>query len=574
MCVPLWSLALDKKGLSAKLTLAGERTILEVALNGSDHTVPARLARAVELLLSLDAGIVWKLKQVAPCTLSWSFDPRPGHERDRDRALDLVLPLLLPRRVNDQLYPFQRTGVAWLLRRDCAILADDMGLGKTIQVIAALRRLFRAGRISFCLVVAPKTLRANWEAEARRWAPELVVGHYTSSAGRGRVLNWKQAAAQCHVLIASYEDVRDPPSSLLQHPPDVIVADEAHRLRKSDSLAHKGLRRIKTKRLWALTGTPVERDADDLAGLLSLLEPIRFAVDDARLGPEILRARARPYILRRLKESVLPELPPVTERTEVVVLSPAQRSAYSSASQGVRQGEWLALFNDLRTICDMDPTTGDSSKLNRAVELLKEITDRGEKCVVFSYTLGPLRELARRLRAEMGDNAALLTGELELDQRGRIIRRFRTDAQCSVLLASMRVASEGLTLTEANHAIFINRWWNPSTNSQAIDRIVRIGQHKPVTIYNLTCTNTVEDRLQPLLDRKELTFAQLIDALQHRPDFASKLLQPDIKLERMRCRVHSSGDSTKAYLGQSRVLAPNGRLMNWLGILCSTRVRE
>ena len=90
----------------------------------------------------------------------------------------------------------------------------------------------------------------------------------------------------------------------------------------------------------------------------------------------------------------------------------------------------------------------------------------------------------------------------------------------------MRVASEGLTLTEANHAIFINRWWNPSTNSQAVDRIVRIGQHKPVTVYYLTSSNTVEDRLQALLDRKELTFAQLIDALEHRPNTVQQLLTP------------------------------------------------
>ncbi len=484
-----------------------------------------RLDRAVVSLVSRDAGIVRKLKQIEPGALSWSFDPRPGHEHDHDRALDLALPLLLPRRVSDNLYPFQRSGVAWLLFHDRAILADDMGLGKTIQVIAALRRLFRAGRIDSCLVVAPRTLLENWTTETRQWAPELVTRRL-SDASTTSDSGWIQLLARAHILFASYEEVRNPSDEMVAHPPDVIVADEAHRLRKSDSLAHQGLRRIKANRLWALTGTPVERDAEDLAGLLSLLEPNRFAVDDHRLGIAILRARARPYVLRRMKEAVLPELPPVTERTEEVPLSKAQQKAYASATQAVVSGEYLALFNDLRSICDMDPTTGESSKLDRAVELIEEVVGQGSKCVVFSYTLGPLKTLRVRLRAEFGDIAALLTGELDLDQRERAVQRFKSDGNCSVLLASMRVASEGLTLTEANHAIFINRWWNPSTNSQAIDRIVRIGQHKPVTVYNLTCSNTVEDRLQPLLDRKELTFAQLIDALQHRPESVQQLLKP------------------------------------------------
>ena len=517
------SQSLDGSNFTARLLPSSTRVRLELRVDRQREEVPFRLARAVALLVSRDAGIVRKLLQLEPQPLTWSFDPRAGHEHDHDRALDIALPLLLPRRVTDNLYPFQRSGVAWLLLHDRAILADDMGLGKTIQVIAALRRMFRAGRIDSCLVVAPRTLMENWASETRSWAPELVTRRLAdlSTGGTG---GWPHAVTRAHILFASYEDMRNPSSELVSHPPDVIVADEAHRLRKSDSLAHQGLRRIKAKRLWALTGTPVERDADDLAGLLSLLEPNRFAIDDYRLGIAVLRARARPYVLRRTKEAVLPELPPVTELTDAVPLSQGQQRAYSAATQAVRSGEYLALFNELRSICDMDPATGESSKLNRAEELIDGIRRQGSKCVVFSYTLGPLKALRVRLRNEFGDIAALLTGELELDERQRAVQRFKSDSNCAALLASMRVASEGLTLTEANHVIFINRWWNPSTNSQAIDRVMRIGQHRPVTVYYLTCTNTVEDRLQPLLDRKELTFAQLIDALEHRPNTLQQLL--------------------------------------------------
>ena len=145
---------------------------------------------------------------------------------------------------------------------------------------------------------------------------------------------------------------------------------------------------------------------------------------------------------------------------------------------------------------------------------------------MFSYLLDPLRVLLARLRAEYDNNPVLLIGDLSLTTRRQVIDRFKSDPKCSVLLASLRVGGEGLTLTEANCVIFINRWWNPSTNSQAVDRVVRIGQHKPVTVHYLTCIDTVEDRLQPLLDHKEMTFSQLIDALQHRPEAVRELLAP------------------------------------------------
>ena len=498
-------------------------------LRGSERGVPLRLHQAATTLLASDAGITRKLDQVASATLSWTFDPRPGHERSHDRALALILPLLLPRRVVDDLYPFQRAGVAWLLRHHRAILADDMGLGKTIQAIAALRRLFRHGRVRSCLIVAPRTLLANWAAETRRWAPELVVRRLTDKPTDISATGWLYTAARAHVVLASYEEVRNPSEELISEPPGLVVADEAHRLRKSESLAHQGLRRLRLPRFWALTGTPVERYSEDLAGLLSLLEPTRFAIDDDRLGIAALRSRARPFLLRRTKETVLPELPIATEQIDEVQLHPAQRRAYNRALREFRpsdSGGGLALFTKLRSICDIDNASGASSKIDRVLEIVETATSDGHKAVVFSYLIDPLRVLQSRLQTRLGDVAALLTGELSLDARRRMVRRFRTDLQCTVLLASLRVGGEGLTLTEANHVIFLNRWWNPSTNSQAVDRVVRIGQHQPVTVHYLTCINTVEDRLQPLLDRKEMTFAQLIDALQHRPDIAKELLVP------------------------------------------------
>ena len=432
------------------------------------------------------------------------------------RATDLVTPLLLRMRFEEPLYKFQRDGVAWLLQHERAILGDDMGLGKTAQALAATRRLIRFGQIEWALAVVPGTLIDNWKYESKKWSPELAVATALPPS-RSREQDWKRLIGRAHLIVTSYEQLREPPAALLENPPGLLVADEAHRLRRGESQAHQGLRNIRARRFWALTGTPVERDAEDLAVLMSLLEPSRFSPADKRLHPTALRARVRPYLLRRHKTEVLDELPDVIEENEILVLNPKQVLAYQKAIRNyTRQPSFnfLSLFNELRAICDVDPSTGESSKLDRVVEVLDDIASAGEKAVVFSYVLEPLRTLAKRLsRNGVEIGYVTLTGEIFLEERNAVIQRFKTDQACTALLASTRVASEGLTLTEANHVIFINRWWNPSANAQARDRVVRIGQERTVRVKSFVCQDTVEDRLEAMLDSKKLTFNQLVEAL-------------------------------------------------------------
>ena len=486
-----------------------------------------RHAAAAEWLLANDAAFSRQLRRAAPNSLSWTYDPRPGHEHKHDRMLDRVLPLLLSLRIEDKLYRYQRSGVAWLLLHDSAILADDMGLGKTVQVVTAVRRLYRHNRISSCLVVAPRTLISNWITEVGAWAPELLVERLKFKNRTFSRADWRAARIRSHVLVASYEDLRGLWDDLEGQPPDLIVADEAHRLRKSESLAHQAMRRIRPPRLWALTGTPVERNADDLAGLLSLIAPSRFAVDDSRHGLATLRGRARPFLLRRTKSDALPDLPGAKEHIEQIDLHPAQRSAYQAAVSAAQRSPGdghLKLFNTLRSICDIDVATGASSKLDRAEQLIDEARESRRKTVVFSYRLEPLRALLRRLRTRFDGASELLVGQQSVAERNDVIERFKTDPACYALLASMRVGGEGLTLTEATQVIFINRWWNPSANAQAVDRVVRIGQTEQVDVHYLVTVDTVEDRLEPLLTRKKMTFSQLVDALRRDPAAAQELM--------------------------------------------------
>lgn len=486
----------------------------------------SRFAAAIEHLVRNNAAVTTRLRHLNEEFVEWKFNCAPRHERDHDRILSRVLPLLLPRRVQDQLYPFQRRGVVFLLQHRRAVLADDMGLGKTVQAIAALRRLYRFGRLRSCLVVAPRTLLVNWRRELSRWAPELIADESGIRDSSLTAASWHGLLARSHVVLASYEEVRDLWPCLEEEPPDLIVADEAHRLRKAESQVSQAVRRIDPEWLWLLTGTPVERDAADLACLLSLLEPRRYGIDDDRLGLDVLRGRVRPYLLRRTKGSVLPELPTAVEHTVECEMLPVQRAAYNEAIRSLASsgpGDFLALFGRLRTICDWEPVSGDSAKLDRASGLVQAAAARGRKTVVFSFTIDPLRRLSERLRRS-GIGCQLLIGEQSLAVRERAIAKFKSDPECFVLAASMRVGSEGLTLTEATQVVFINRWWNPSANAQAVDRVVRIGQTQPVDVYYLTCANTVEDRLQPMLDRKSLTFDELIDRLRHDRQLAADLL--------------------------------------------------
>ena len=453
----------------------------------------------------------------------------------RPSASEFIRVYLLEEPSRAELFPFQAQGVEWLLGRDRAILADDMGLGKTVQAITALQMLFNSGEVSCALVICPKSLMANWEDEVEKWAPELSCLRMIPNT-KVKEDAWRSVLGSVHVLIANYEQVRDPADALVSTGVDVIVADEAHRIRNIGAQITAGVRRLRARRFWAMTGTPIERDVGDLVTILSTIEPTRFSVRDARRSKTVLRAEARPYLLRRLKSEVLTELPAVVESRETVELLPTQRLAYHAAlrkharakdDQGI-----LALVNLLRTICDYDPDTEESAKAERILELIEDINAVDEKAVVFSYLIRPLELLGARL----GSRSVMLEGSMTSAEREASLRSFKSKPGVSVLLASSRVGGEGLTLVEANHVIFFNEWWNPSANAQARDRVVRIGQTRGVVSYTFKCRGTIEEALEEILATKSDTIAEVIDRLAQPPaaldeDLATLVRQLTLKIE-------------------------------------------
>ena len=198
------------------------------------------------------------------------------------------------------------------------------------------------------------------------------------------------------------------------------------------------------------------------------------------------------------------------ERQEFLELSAEQLRSYRAVLSD-SDTSTLVKFGKLRHICDIDPATGTSTKLDRIQEILEEIAELGEKAVVFSYWRKPLLTLSEILEKKCPGSTQLLTSEMGLVERDMAINNFRN--KNVTLLASAKIASEGLTLVEANHAIFINRWWNPSSNEQARDRIRRLGQQRTTYMYSFTTVDTIEEKLDEILERKEVTNEDLVNAM-------------------------------------------------------------
>jgi SNF2 family DNA or RNA helicase len=407
------------------------------------------------------------------------------------------------------LFPFQVRGVEFLKSATKRILADDMGLGKSLQAIAAVGDLIRAGEIGPVLIVCPKTLVFNWQGELNRWDPDLAVNVLLPKRSAAREI-WAARFGKCHVTITSYDHLRES-ADYIPKQMDLVVADEAHRLRNLGSQVSRAFANLNSHRMWFLSGTPVERDAEDLASLLSIVEPTRFSASHARLQPAVLRNMASKYVLRRSKSDVLADLPEHVEIVEKIPMLAPQIAAYREA-QSLANVNYLEKFSMLRAICDYEPQSGTSAKLERVVEILSDIRAAGEKAVVFSFWVEPLDELLRRLKVLSWGEIRQVRAEYDPIRRAREIEAFKGEG--SILLASGRIGAEGLTLTEANHVLFINRWWNPSANAQAVDRVRRIGQKRQTFSYFFVAAGTIEERVSALLQDKVMTFDALVEQLR------------------------------------------------------------
>jgi SNF2 family DNA or RNA helicase len=422
------------------------------------------------------------------------------------------------------LFPYQVEGVRALLGRETLLLADDMGLGKTIQASAALRILGLQRQVEAALLVAPASLLGQWRKALRRWAPELRLSTVRGPVAE-RVWQW---AAPAHVYLTSYETLREDCSDNPQSPPrrrlwDLVVLDEAQRIKNRDAEVSRKVKQLRRRRAWALSGTPLENSIEDLASVLDFVTPAREGGPAARTSaPRALLEKLHTLQLRRRKADVLPQLPPKIVSQIELPLAGAQRESYERAEREgvlqlrergaqVRIDNVLDLLIRLKQICNVCPATGQSAKLDDLQARLATLALEGHRALVFTQFTDQrhgARALAARLRAFQ---PLLYTGDLSLPQREAVLRAFKEDRRHKALILSLRAGGYGLNLQEASYVFHFDRWWNPAVELQAEDRSHRLGQVLPVNVYTYTCEGTVEERIDEVLRQKQRTFDELID---------------------------------------------------------------
>lgn len=411
-------------------------------------------------------------------------------------------------------FPYQFDGIAFLMPRYAALLADEMGLGKTMQTIIAMRLLFHAGLIQSALLVCPKPLVHNWCRELALWAEDVP---FEVIAGEGQARRCAWLNSNCPLKLINYEVLtRD--AGYLEYEQvqfDLVVLDEAQRIKNAASKTAQVVKQIKRHRSWALSGTPIENRPDDLHSIFQFVKPDLLP---AEASIKEMGELTKEMILRRVKEDVLADMPPKLVRDAYIDLTSAQRQSYDLAeNEGIirlnEMGETVTvqhvfeLVMRLKQICNFDPLTGQSGKLEQLQADLDEVAHSGRKAIIFSQWVEPLRLLAQHL-APFGP--LQYHGQIPASQRPIVLERFRNDPAKHVLLMSYGTGSVGLNLQFANYVFLFDRWWNPAVEDQAINRAHRIGQKEPVLVTRFITPGTIEGRICEVLERKRRLFDELL----------------------------------------------------------------
>jgi superfamily II DNA or RNA helicase len=428
-----------------------------------------------------------------------------------------IPPCELPGDLTATLRGYQELGVYWLafLSRAGlgAMLADDMGLGKTLQALCVVQPP--------CLVVAPASVLYNWQREIARFRPALTVNLYH---GPSRELD-----PDAHVTLTSYATLRNDVELLSERAWDTVVLDEAQNIKNADSQAARAAFELDARFRMTLTGTPVENRLDELwsqfhflnRGLLGgrsdFHERYGRPIGEGDLtAVERLRARLRPFLLRRLKREVAKELPPRTEVVLRCILSDREREVYDAIRAATQKevleqlqagGNVLAALEALlrlrQACCHPALVPGQhsetSSKLDTLLRVLETALAEGHKALVFSQWTS-LLDLVEPLLQAAGMAFCRLDGSTR--DRGAVVDEFQDPDGPPLMLLSLKAGGTGLNLTAADHVFLLDPWWNPAVEDQAADRAHRIGQDRPVLVQRLVAAETVEERMLELQDKK------------------------------------------------------------------------
>jgi superfamily II DNA or RNA helicase len=430
------------------------------------------------------------------------------------------------------LYPYQVRGALFAAHRGRCILGDDMGLGKTVQTMAAVEILSRERGVERVLVVAPASVKYQWETEVRKFAGRPVQVIEGSAAQRRA-----QYKEPTFYRLINYEIAVKDVDELNAWQPDLIVLDEAQRIKNWASKTSRAVKKLRSRYAVVLTGTPLENKLGELHSIVQF-------VDDRRLGPAFqflhdhvlmdesgrvvgyrnldkIREKLAPILLRRTRAEVLAQLPARTDTTVYVEMAEAQRGPYAEHQQTlarllakkylteVDRRRILACLANLRMLCDstylLDRATNVSPKLEELAELLRQLLGAmPHKVVVFSQWEQMLR-LAAEVVESLKVGSVMLHGAVPGKERRGLLEKFRDEEECRVFL-STDAGGTGLNLQAADTVINLEVPWNPAVLEQRVARVHRMGQHRPVQVFNLVTRDSIEERVLRALQSKQTLF--------------------------------------------------------------------
>ncbi|QPS29873.1 DEAD/DEAH box helicase [Clostridium perfringens] len=461
---------------------------------------------------------------------------------------------LVPRALNAELRPYQKEGFKWINEiTDLGfggVLADDMGLGKTLQIIAFLL----SQKKSKSIVVVPTSVIYNWMDEFEKFAPSIRVGLvHGSKSKRDKVLrdfkrglgikieeeNLKEKSYEKYdVLLTTYGTLKNDEKAYENLSFDYCIIDEAQNIKNPSAQATLSVKNIKSRCNIALTGTPIENNLMELWSIFDFVMPgylftkerfrERFILDESNLSE--LKSLITPFILRRLKEDVLSELPEKLEKKYLVEMKGKQKQLYSfyvkaiknqlnenksSEKSGRDKINLFAYLTKLREIC-LDPSlvvpdyTGESSKLTVVKEIVKDASESGKKILLFSQFTSVLQKIEEDFKKE--DISYLyLDGGTSAKDRVERVKKFNEDSNIKVFLISLKAGGVGLNLTSASVVIHFDPWWNPAVEDQATDRAHRFGQENKVEVIKLVAKDTIEEKIVLMQEDKRELIQSLMD---------------------------------------------------------------
>ncbi|MFD2829943.1 DEAD/DEAH box helicase [Corticicoccus populi] len=438
----------------------------------------------------------------------------------------------IPDTLNAELRDYQYTGFKWLKSLSRyhlgGILADDMGLGKTLQCIAYLLSEKEDAPGKPSLIVAPASLTYNWKNEFEKFAPSLNVEVVSGTVPeRTAVLRSDNVP---DVYITSYHTLRQDVDWYKEQVFHAVILDEAQAIKNHRTKIAKAVRLIRASKRFALSGTPIENSQDELWSIFQAVMP-GFLYDYKafhNMEPETIARIVRPFIMRRLKEDVLDELPDKIENTYYTDMNPEQKKLYLAyleriqketanalETEGLAKGriKILAGLTRLRQLCChpalfIENYTGDSGKLDALFEVIENAEENNRRILLFSQFPSMLKIIQNKLK-QTGRSSYYLDGSTPSKERVELVESFNHGDE-GIFLISLKAGGTGLNLTGADTVVLYDLWWNPAIEEQAIGRAHRIGQKNIVQVTRLIAQGTIEEKINDLQKQKKEMIDQII----------------------------------------------------------------